>query len=162
RRQVLQPRTFDLNDVVRGIEAMLRRLIGEDIDLVLDLEQAIGLVRADPNQIEQVILNLAVNARDALPAGGRLLIKTYTEELHGVLAASVGGPARGGTERVLVVEDEHSLRALMRETLRRYGYEVVDAGSAAEALAAATLVEPDILVTDIVMPATGGHELAAR
>jgi len=83
-------------------------------------------------------------------------------ELDGVLAESVGGPARGGTERVLVVEDEHSLRALMRETLRRYGYEVVDASSAAEALAAATLVEPDILVTDIVMPATGGHELAAR
>jgi len=249
RRQVLQPRTFDLNDVVRDIEAMLRRLIGEDVELVLELDPAIALVRADPNQIEQVILNLAVNARDSMPAGGRVVIKTTTRELGGdeqvdlpagrytvmevqdagtgippevldqlfepffttkeqgkgtglglatvygivkqsggdiAVTTSVGlgssfsiylppalevddalvgnlvAPAGGGTERVLVVEDEDSLRSLVRETLRRYGYDVVDASNADAALVAAAQSEPDILVTDIVMPGTGGHELAAR
>ena len=76
RRQVLQVKVLDLNTVVRTLDRMLRRLIGEDVRLELELSEGLGAVRADPAQMEQVIMNLAVNARDAMPAGGRLTIET--------------------------------------------------------------------------------------
>ena len=76
RRQVLQPRALDLNAVVSDMDMMLRRLIGEDIDLVALLDPELGAVQADPTQIEQVIMNLAVNARDAMPHGGSVTIET--------------------------------------------------------------------------------------
>ncbi len=76
RRQILQPRVFNLNEVVAEIEKMLRRLIGEDIDLATVLEPQLGAVKADPGQVEQIIMNLAVNARDAMPRGGRLTLET--------------------------------------------------------------------------------------
>ncbi|HSU12814.1 PAS domain S-box protein [Longimicrobium sp.] len=81
RRQVLQPRVLGLNGVVREMERMLRRLIGEDVELATRLDPELGQVRADPGQVEQVILNLAVNGRDAMPAGGRLTVETRNEEL---------------------------------------------------------------------------------
>jgi PAS domain S-box-containing protein len=76
RRQVLQPRVLDLNAVVSDMDMMLRRLIGEDVELVAMLEPDLASVRADPTQIEQVIVNLAVNARDAMPHGGSVTIET--------------------------------------------------------------------------------------
>jgi two-component system cell cycle sensor histidine kinase/response regulator CckA len=76
RRQVLQPRPVDLNLVVTGMRSLLARLLGAQVSLVDDLDPAIGPVLADPGQLEQVILNLVVNARDALPKGGRITLRT--------------------------------------------------------------------------------------
>ena len=81
RRQVLEPKLFDLNEVVADMEQMLERLIGEDIQLVSIRSSGLGQVKADPGQIEQVILNLVVNARDAMPQGGKLTIETANVEL---------------------------------------------------------------------------------
>jgi two-component system cell cycle sensor histidine kinase/response regulator CckA len=76
RRQVLQPKVLDLNDLVTGLSSMLQRLIGEDIDLQLALDPSLARVSADPGQMEQVLMNLVVNARDAMPKGGSLTIET--------------------------------------------------------------------------------------
>ncbi len=76
RKQVLQPQVLQLNDVVHNMEKMLRRLIGEDIELSIAFDPSLGRVKADPGQLEQVIMNLSVNARDAMPRGGKLTIGT--------------------------------------------------------------------------------------
>ena len=76
RKQVMQPKIMNLNHTVRDIEKMLHRLIGEDIHLFTALDPDLGAVKADPGQIEQVIMNLAVNARDAMPTGGKIMIET--------------------------------------------------------------------------------------
>ena len=81
RKQILQPRLLDLNAVVADTQEMLGRLIGEDVDLVLHAAPGLGTVKADPGQIEQVILNLAVNARDAMPQGGSLTLETANVDL---------------------------------------------------------------------------------
>ena len=80
RQQVLTPQIVDLGDVVAGVEKMLRRVIGEDIDLVTVLGSDAGAVKADVGQLEQVLMNLAVNARDAMPTGGKLTIETANVE----------------------------------------------------------------------------------
>jgi signal transduction histidine kinase/ActR/RegA family two-component response regulator len=81
RKQILEPQVLSLNRVVTDIESMLRRLLGEDIDIEVHLDAALGSVRADPGQLEQVIMNLAVNARDAMPQGGKLTVETANVEL---------------------------------------------------------------------------------
>jgi PAS domain S-box-containing protein len=88
RKQVLQPKVLDLNAVVSDMEKMLRRLIGEDIELRTALASELGSVKADPGQIEQVIMNLAVNARDAMPNGGNLIIETENVYLNKGYATS--------------------------------------------------------------------------
>jgi nitrogen-specific signal transduction histidine kinase/CheY-like chemotaxis protein len=81
RRQVLQPRVLDLHQTLREVESMLQRLIGEDVALVTVLREDVGRVKADPGQIQQVLMNLAVNARDAMPEGGTLTVETTNVDL---------------------------------------------------------------------------------
>jgi len=88
RRQVLQPKVLDLNAVVTNMEQMLRRLVGENIALSTDLSPSLSRVKVDPGQIEQVIVNLALNARDAMPDGGRLTIATADAELSPAYAVA--------------------------------------------------------------------------
>ena len=83
RREVTNPQVLDLNAVVGGVEKLLRRTIGEDIELSLSLADDLPCVRADPGQIEQVFLNLTLNARDAMPGGGRLVVETSAVDLDG-------------------------------------------------------------------------------
>ncbi|MGH7207797.1 MAG: ATP-binding protein, partial [Nitrospiraceae bacterium] len=88
RKQVLAPKVLDLNSVVANINGMLRRLLAEDIELHTVVAPVLGRVKADPGQLEQVIMNLVVNARDAMPGGGRLTIETKNVELDKVYARS--------------------------------------------------------------------------
>ena len=253
RRQVLQPKLVNLNQLLNGMEAMLRRLIGEDIELHFAPGRDMGQVNADPGQLEQVVMNLAVNARDAMPHGGALTIETGSVELDrhytsthvaiqpgkyvvlvvddngtgmdadtrahlfepffttkargqgtglgmttvfgivkqngGVMevhsepgkgttvkvylpqidqpaAAETEAPvaqAAGGSETILLVEDEEQVRNLVRDTLRREGYKVLDAPNAAEARRIGGVYAGPIhlLIADVVMPKEGGRELAA-
>jgi len=104
RKQVLQPESLDLNRVVTDMEKMLRRIIGEDIDLVKALAPDLGRVRADPGQIEQVIMNLAVNARDAMQEGGKLTIETANVDLDADYVALHEG-VEPGPYVIIVVTD---------------------------------------------------------
>src|SRR5262249_34270471 len=83
RKQAIEPRVLNLNDVVQNVERMLRRLIGEDVELRATLEAASGRIKADPSQLEQVIMNLTVNARDAMPNGGKVHIRTANLTIAG-------------------------------------------------------------------------------
>jgi PAS domain S-box-containing protein len=252
RKQVMQPRSISVNAVVADLESMLRRLIGEDVCLRTSLSPTLGVVSADPGQLGQVLMNLAVNARDAMPLGGTLTIETANVELAGeyttthsemepgryvMLAVSDTGegmdeatrqrifepffttkpqgkgtglglstvygivrqsgghvwvysepghgtafkiylpredapaeepspevPSRarvGGTETILLVEDEDVVRALLRMFLERQGYTVLDAPGGDEALRLAEgHGSVDLLLTDVIMPGMSGRELA--
>jgi two-component system cell cycle sensor histidine kinase/response regulator CckA len=247
RRQMLQPKTVNLNAIVENMERLLRRLIGEHISLVTLLDDEAGYVNVDTGQLEQVLMNLAVNARDAIPRGGRIAIATHkpaflhrpapgiytvitvndngvgmdeetiknvfepfftTKEpgkgtglglstVYGIVEQSGGHvwvdselgkgstffvalppaaapektedpkappiPTRhGGT--ILVVEDEDSVRSLIRRSLARKGYTVLEARDGEEALAIAHEhgSRIDLVLTDVVMPGMRGRELAER
>jgi PAS domain S-box-containing protein len=253
RKQILAPKVLSLNTVVPDLTAMLQRLIGEDIDLVFRPDTGLGRVKADPGQLEQVIMNLVVNARDAMPEGGRITVETANVELseayarqhigvqagsyvmlavsdtgigmdpatqakifepffttkapgkgtglglstvYGIVKQSGGNvwvysepgdgttfkvylprvedaeegaelaPSRpgGGTETVLLVEDEDELRTLAREILEGYGYTVFEAGQPTDALLVGDRhTGPiDLLVTDVVLPEMSGRRLAER
>ena len=105
RQQVLEPRVLDLNSVVKDMESMLRRLIGEDVDLTSKLDPALGTIKADPGQLEQVIMNLAVNARDAMPQGGKLMIETANTEMDEVFVRRYPYPVQPGLYIRLTVSD---------------------------------------------------------
>ncbi len=256
RKQVLAPRTLDMNEVITGMETMLRRLIGENIEFRTSLEANLTKVVADPNQMEQVILNLVLNARDAMTEGGELIVTTTNQHLdeshaqgplevpagnyavivvrdtgmgmdeetksrlfepffttkpkdkgtglglstvYGAVRQSNGAitvksepghgseftlylpaangvvrperrprvkPANssGGTETVLLAEDEDAVRSLVRDVLEVGGYKVLEADSGEKALAVAARETGTIhlLLTDVVMGGMNGRELAER
>jgi PAS domain S-box-containing protein len=119
RKQVLRPQVFDLNEVVAASEKLLRPLIGEDIELVVALTPSPGSVRADPNQIEQVIINLAVNARDAMPGGGRLRLETAAVELADDDPAVAADLAPGSWVVLSVSDSGHG----MNDEVKRHLFE---------------------------------------
>jgi PAS domain S-box-containing protein len=253
RKQMLQPEVLDLNIIVSRLNRLLKRLIGEHIRLEWRLASPLARVTADPGQIEQVILNLALNARDAMPRGGTLSIETANVELDAAYAAdhpgAAAGPhvmlaisdtgigmdravrehvfepfyttkepgkgtglglatvygivkqsggsifvysepehgttfkiflpraehaaevvtvqphpsgAVGGSETILLVEDQPGVRAVARAALTRHGYTVLEASQGEEALriVEAHHEEIHLLLTDVVMPAMSGRELA--
>jgi hypothetical protein len=252
RKQVLSPQVVDLNDILARSEKMLRRLIEANVRFDFRLGEAVPRVNVDPNQIEQVVLNLAVNARDAMPDGGVLTFETaevwldedyvrahagvragthvmltisdtgsgiapdvqarlfepfFTTKpvgkgtglglamVYGIVKQSGGhiwvyselgsgttfrihfpvaheplsapGPSKApprdltGTETVLIVEDNASLRVLSERILRRYGYTVLVAADAAEARRVCTEQAGRIhlVLTDVVMPGGGGRAI---
>ena len=104
RKQLLQPVPLNLNHVAEGVEKMLRRILGEDIDYVQVLAPDLGVVRADPGQIEQVLMNLAVNSRDAMSEGGKLTIETSNVELDEEYAAHHVGVKPGPYVQLAVTD----------------------------------------------------------
>jgi PAS domain S-box-containing protein len=255
RKQILRTEVLDLNAVIRNWEPVLRRVMGEDCGVVLQLAPDVGRVRADPGQLEQVLLNLALNARDAMPRGGKITLETFPSELttaytgtkpgtsvkpghYTVLAVSDTGhgmdrdtlnhifepffttkgvgqgtglglstvygivkqsdgyiwvysePGQGTTFKIyfpvrlgaladlppvplaakarkgasiLLVEDEPSVRYIMRRTLEEAGYTVHEAGSTDEALTLLARGSPiSLVLTDVIIPGGGGRELADR
>ena len=104
RKQVLSPRIINLNDIMLNLDALLRRLIGEDVEVRTDLANDLGSVKADPGQIEQVIMNLALNARDAMPQGGKLTLETANAQLDESNSRS-HQPAKPGRYVMLAVSD---------------------------------------------------------
>ena len=104
RQQVLEPRVLDLNTLISEVDRMLRRIIGADVDMLTAPAPSLGHVKADPGQIEQVLLNLVVNARDAMPKGGKIIVETANVDLDETYARSHSG-ARPGAYVLLAVSD---------------------------------------------------------
>ena len=116
RKQILQPKVLDLNAIVANLEKMLRRLIGEDVELTVRLNPSLGRVKTDPGQVEQIIVNLAANARDAMPGGGKLTIETANADL-GDLYAGQHADVAPGQYVMLAVSDTGA--GMDRETQAR-------------------------------------------
>jgi signal transduction histidine kinase len=95
RQQILRPIVFDLNQVVSGIEPLIRRLIGENIEFITKLSSGLDGVKADPGQIEQVVMYLAINARDAMPDGGQLMFETSNAQIDESYAKLHSGTVPG-------------------------------------------------------------------
>jgi PAS domain S-box-containing protein len=117
RRQIMEIRVLDLNTVLRDLEKLLRRIIGEDIKLITVLSEDLGRMKADPGQIEQVILNLAVNARDAMPAGGKFILETSNVELDEAYARSHISVKPGSYIKICVSDTGAGMSTEVRERI---------------------------------------------
>jgi PAS domain S-box-containing protein len=117
RRQIMQPRVINLNAVILQTENMLRRLIGEDIQLVMSLSADAGNIRSDPNHIEQAIVNLAVNARDAMPLGGRISIETGNTQIDETYVKTHMGVQPGEFVMIAVSDTGHGMDSATRQNI---------------------------------------------
>src|SRR5207302_1406273 len=176
RKQILQPVPLNLNDIVNDMNKMLRRLIGENIELSARLDPKVKTIKADPGQIEQVLVNLVVNARDAMPTGGSLTIETRDAELDEGLETSTSQGERTQYVAIIVADTGTGMPPEIRDhifepffttkvegaLLRAGGYTVIEAADGSEALrlCADPSVTVDLVLTDMVMPVMGGRELA--
>jgi signal transduction histidine kinase len=109
RKDVVQPAVIDLNEIVDRIDRMLRRIVGEDIGFVVRLARDLGQIKADPGQIEQVIMNLVVNARDAMPGGGTITVETAAVEIDDVFVGAQPGSRTGAFARLTVADTGHGM-----------------------------------------------------
>jgi PAS domain S-box-containing protein len=117
RKQVLQQKVLNLNEVIADMEKLRQRMIGEDIDLTILHGPTLGYVKADPGQIEQVLMNLAINARDAMPQGGRLIIETANVDLDDAYAHEHASVSPGGYVRLTVSDNGCGMDAEVRAHL---------------------------------------------
>ncbi len=117
RKQIMKPKILDLNKLIAETEKMLRRLIGEDIEIVTKLASGLGRVKADPGQIEQVIMNLAVNARDAMPEGGRLIVGTQNVYLDESYCEEHVGAEVGDYVMIAVSDTGHGIDEEAKERI---------------------------------------------
>jgi two-component system, cell cycle sensor histidine kinase and response regulator CckA len=117
RKQIIEPKVLNLNDLVGNVRQMLGRLIGEDIDLVTKLNDDVGKTLADPGQLEQIIVNLAVNARDAMPEGGKLTIETGNATLDESYAGDHPGAEPGDYVYIAMTDTGHGMDIDTREKI---------------------------------------------
>ena len=117
RRQIIQPRVINVNAVVAQTEKMLPRLLGEDIELVFNLQPDVGNIRADPNQIAQAIVNLAVNARDAMPRGGRIAVETANVHLDENYVRTHLGVQPGDFVMIAMSDTGHGMDSATRQRI---------------------------------------------
>jgi CheY-like chemotaxis protein len=117
RKQVLQPKVLQLNSIIADIDKMLKRLIGEDVALLTVLNPALEQIKADPGQIEQILMNLVVNARDAMPKGGKLTIETANVYLDEEYARSHNSVQPGSYIMLAVSDTGHGIDAKTRERI---------------------------------------------
>jgi CheY-like chemotaxis protein len=125
---VLQPVEVDINDAVRRTEVLLRRLIGEHIDIVLGLDDPLGAVKADPTQLEQVLLNLAINARDAMPEGGTLRFETSNVTIDGDYASTHLGLEPGPYVMLAVTDTGHGMDPITKAQIFEPFFTTKEAG----------------------------------
>jgi PAS domain S-box-containing protein len=128
RRQMLEPRVLDLGQLVLGTEQMLQRLLGADVALSLFTDSALGAIEADPTQLEQVVMNLAVNARDAMPDGGKLSIELANVELDTAYVASHAGVSAGRYVMLAVTDSGMGMTSTTREHIFEPFFTTKDAG----------------------------------
>ncbi|HEU4682409.1 MAG TPA: PAS domain S-box protein [Gemmatimonadales bacterium] len=128
RRQVLQPVEVDVNEVVRRTEVLLRRVIGEHIDIVVGLDDALGAVKSDPTQLEQVLLNLAINARDAMPEGGTLRFETSNVTVNGDYASTHLGLEPGAYVMLAVTDTGHGMDPITKAQIFEPFFTTKEAG----------------------------------